>query len=357
MPTPTKLFRCLLFLVLLSGIPFAAEEIKLPPLPAPVSGNAVATLKVRGHLLLFSFMGVGAARTWDAVTNTGYYLDPGWEKWYPTRPVPGPVGRIAATAASARDTVFLFGGYVIDPQNRGMVVPDVNAYAPITGKWFRSSDIPVAVADSVSGVYRERYIYLIGGRSNQAVVANVQLYDAQKNKWTQATPIPGTPVFGHAGALLDDTIVLVDGAYRNSPGAAPPYLPSEQCWIGKIDRHNPARIDWSKLPAHPGAARYGMAAGASEKEHKIYFSGGTANPVGYTGLGLDGKPAEASAMTFAFNLRTTQWEVFNENTPNPTTNNRGLLITDEGLVLIGGMGKDQQPTARVTVLPLPAKAR
>jgi len=61
-------------------------------------------------------MGMGAARTWDAVTNTGYYLDPGWEKWYPIRPVPGPVGRVAASAASARDTVFLFGGYVIDPQ-------------------------------------------------------------------------------------------------------------------------------------------------------------------------------------------------------------------------------------------------
>jgi N-acetylneuraminic acid mutarotase len=357
MPQLTKAFRCFLFLALLSGIQFAAEEIKLPPLPAPISGNAVAALKVRGHQMLFSFMGVGAAKSWDAVTNTGYYLDPGWEKWYPTRPVPGPVGRVAASAASARNTIFLLGGYVVDPENRGMVVPDVNAYAPMTGKWSRSSDIPVAVADSVSGVYRDRYIYLIGGRSNQAVVSNVQVYDAQKNKWSQATPIPGTPVFGHAGALLDDTIVLVDGAYRNSPGGAPPYLPSDQCWIGKIDRHDPAKIDWSKLPDHPGAARYGIAAGASERDRKIYFSGGTANPVGYTGLGLDGKPTEASAMTFAFNLRTGQWEVFNENTPNPTTNNRGLLITDEGLVMVGGMGKDQQPTARVTVLPLPPKSR
>jgi hypothetical protein len=62
-------------------------------------------------------------------------------------------------------------------------------------------------------------------------------------------------------------------------------------------------------------------------------------------------------MTFAFNLRTSQWEVFEENTPNPTTNNRGLLITDEGLVMIGGMGKDQQPTARVMVLPLAPKTR
>jgi len=158
-----------------------------------------------------------------------------------------------------------------------------------------------------------------------------------------------------AGALLDDTIVL---GRRSLPklGARRPALPPvDQCWIGKIDRHNPAKIDWTKLAGHPGAARYGIAAGASEKDHKIYFSGGTANPVGYTGLGLDGKPAEVSAMTFAFNLRSSQWEVFNENTPNPTTNNRGLLITEEGLVMVGGMGKDQQPTARVTVLPLAPK--
>ena len=31
----------------------------------------------------------------------------------------------------------------------------------------------------------------------------------------QATPIPGTPVFGHAGAIIGNTIVYVDGAYKN----------------------------------------------------------------------------------------------------------------------------------------------
>jgi N-acetylneuraminic acid mutarotase len=357
MSKPSQAVCGFLLLVLLSGLLLAAAGPTLPALPAPVSNNAVATVKTRGRLLLFSFMGIGSKKSWDAVTNTGYYLDPDWDKWYPTKPVPGPAGRLAASAAGVRETVFLFGGYVVDPQNHGMVVPDVNAYLTVTGHWFRGADLPVPVADSVIGVYRDRYIYLIGGRSNPGIVPNVQVYDAAKGTWSQGTPIPGTPVFGHAGGVLDDTIVYVDGAYKNTAAGSPTYLASDQCWMGKIDHHDPAKIEWSKLPIHPGAARFGIAAGASEKDRKIYFSGGTDNPAGYNGLGFDGKPSEPSSLTFAFNLRTGKWEVVDENTPNPTMNSRGLLITDKGLAIVGGLTKGQQTTSQVTVLPDRPKAR
>jgi N-acetylneuraminic acid mutarotase len=338
-------------LIILGGVLFAASQPKFDPLPVAVSNNAVASVKSRGRWLLFSFMGIGPKRTWDAITNAAYSLDTSTGKWLQVRPVPGTAGRIAAVAASAREQVFLFGGYVVDAQAGEITVPDLNVYETVTDRWYRGADLPVPVDDSIVGVYRDRYIYLVSGWSNSNAVKNVQVYDALKDKWQQATPIVGTPVFGHAGALVGDTIIYVDGAHRNPSGDRPPYVASDECWIGKIDHHDPTKIEWSKLPNHPGSARFRIAAGGSEKDQMVYFSGGTGNPHSFNGIGYDGQPSEPSPTTFAFNIRASRWETINENTPNPTMDHHGLLVSPHGLVIIGGMEKGQQVTSRVEVLP------
>ena len=350
-----KTSACIL-LLLVSGLLSAAADSAVEPLPEPVSNNAVAMLKVHGQLLLFSFMGIGSKKTADTITNTAFSLDAKDGSWSAVHAFPGTVGRIGAVAAAARDQVFLFGGYAVDAQGRGVTVPDVGLYEPVRDRWYREADLPLPLGDSVAGVYHDRYIYLIGGRSNGDVVSNVQVYDADKKKWSQATPIPGSPVFGHAGSLLGDTILYIDGARKN-PGNTPRYVASDQCWMGKIDHHDPNKIQWTKLPNHPGAARYRIAAGGSEKDGKIYFAGGTDNPYDYNGIGYDGKPSEPSPVTFDFNLRSGKWETIDENTPDPTMDHRGLLVTHEGLVLIGGMEKGQKVTARVTLLSKQAKAK
>lgn len=351
-----KKFLALLLLLTLSGLLLAAEP-KFQPLPAPVSNNAVAILKSHAGLQIFSFMGIGPKKTWSAISNAAYALDVDTGKWNQIHPVPGTAGRIAASAVGARDHVFLFGGYVVDAQGGETTVPDLNVYEPLAGRWFRGSDIPVPVDDSVIGLYRDRYIYLVSGWSKSDAVNNVQIYDAEKDKWLKGTPIPGTPVFGHAGALVDDTIVYIDGAHRNPAGPQPKYIASDECWMGKIDHHDPTKIQWSKLPNHPGSARYRIAAGGSDKDDRIYFSGGTDNPYNFDGIGYNGQPSEPSPLTFAFNLRTTKWETIDQHTPNPTMDHRGLLAMPQGLVLLGGMEKAQQVTARVSVLPKQSKAK
>jgi len=344
-------------ILLLLGVALAASDIRFDPLPTPMANNAVASFKAHGQALIISFMGMGAKKTASAISADSYALDMNAGKWSSIRPVPGTTGRIAALAVSARDHVFLFGGYVVDQRGTGMAVPDVNAYEPLRDRWFRGADIPVPVADAVGGAYQDRYIYLVGGRSNNGIVPDVQVYDAEKNRWSQATPLPGTPVFGHAGALVDDTIVYVAGAAKNLAGSSPRYAPSDECWIGKISHHDRNKIEWTKLPPHPGGASFRIAAGGSERDKKIYFAGGTGNPYDFNGVGYDGKPAEPSPVTFAFNLHTGKWETINENTPNPTMDHRGLIATSEGLVVVGGMEKSQQVTARVTMLPNSAKAK
>jgi N-acetylneuraminic acid mutarotase len=339
-----------LLLIGFAGILFAVPLPKYEPLPAPFSNNAVASVKSRGSLMLYSLMGMGPKKTWDSTSNSAYVLDPDNGKWAEIHSVPGTVGRLAASAAGAREHIFLFGGYVVDGQAGETTLPDVNVYEPLTDRWLRAEDMPVPVDDSVAGVHRDRYIYLVSGWSKTDAVPDVQVYDAQKNKWSKGTPVPGTPVFGHAGAVVGDTIVYVDGAHKNPAGDKPRFVASDECWMGKIDHHDPAKIQWSKLPNHPGTARYRIAAGGSEKDMKIYFSGGTDNPYNYNGVGYNGQPSEPSPVTFAFNLRTSKWETLNLNTPDPTMDHHGLLVIQEGLVVIGGMEKGQQVTSKVAVL-------
>jgi len=338
------------------GLLFAVSDSAVDPLPDPVSNNAVAMLKIHGQLLLFSFMGIGPKKTWDAITNKAFVLDGKDGKWSTIRPVPGAAGRVGAMATAVHDYLFLFGGLIVDAKGGATTIPDVGIYHPSSDRWFRGADLPVPAADAVVGVFRDRYIYVVGGRSDMDLVNNVQVYDTQKNKWSQATPIPGPAVFGHAGALLDDTIIYVDGA-RKGPSVGPRYLASDECWMGKIDHHDPGKVQWTKLPNHPGAARYRIAASGSEKDQKIYFAGGTDNPYDYSGIGYDGKSSEPSSVSFDFNLRTGKWETIDEHTPDPTMDHRGMLVTPDNLVLIGGMEKGQKVTGRVTLLSKQAKTK
>jgi len=350
-----KLFPALLFLFLASTVK-AADEPKLSPLPIAVSNNAVVLTHTGKEAKIFSFMGMGTKKTWDAITNQAFVMELSTGKWTELRSAPGVAGRLAASAAALRDQIILMGGYVVDGQGGETTVSDVNIYYPDENRWYRGEDLPVSVDDAVLGVYRDRYLYLVGGWSKTEPTRKVQVYDAEKNKWMDATPIPGTPVFGHAGAIVGDTIVYVDGAYKNPSGANPKYVASSECWMGKITKGDITKIEWTKLPDHPGRARYRIAAGASDKDGKIYFSGGTDNPYNYNGVGYNGQPSEPSPVTFSFNTRSGKWETINENTPDPVMDARILLVTRRGLIIVGGMTKGQQVTPNVTIVKTsPAK--
>jgi N-acetylneuraminic acid mutarotase len=325
----------------------AAAKPKIPPMPAAVSGNAVASLK--NGLELYSLMGIGVKKTWDDVSNKVYVLRLASGKWSEGRAVPGVGGRLGAAAIGTRGQVFLFGGYLVDNQGMEITVPDVNVYLPDDHRWYRAEDMPVGVDSAVVGVDHDRYIYLVGGRSKNGPVNDVQVYDAEKNIWSQATPFPGTPVFGHAGGLVDGGIVFVDGAKKNT-GDPSPYIASNECWLGRIDRKDPDKIAWSKLPAHPGPGRFGIVAG-SEKDHKIIFSGGTTAPHNLKGLGYDGKSVEISPFTFVYEAHGNRWETLDNEMSDPRADSGGILITPVGPVILGGMAKDVAATDRVLLFP------
>jgi N-acetylneuraminic acid mutarotase len=343
-----KKFPGFIVLIFCAATVLGADEKKIPPMPAAVSGNAVASLK--SGVEIFSIMGVGPKKTWDDVTNKIYVLDLAHAKWREGRTVPGAAGRLGASAAGAKGLVVLMGGYVVDGKGLELIVPDVNVYEPAAHRWSRAKDLPVAVDSAAVGVAHDRFVYLIGGRSPSGPVNNVQVYDIEKDSWTQATPFPGTPLFGLSGGVADGNIVIVDGA-KPGPGGGPRYVASDECWLGKIDHKDPYKIEWSKLPQHPGTARFAIAGGGSDHQHRVFFFGGTATPHDYKGIAYDGNPAEVSEVTFAFDLHGHKWETIATNTDDPRADSRGILSTPVGELVVGGLVKNLAVTARVTELP------
>ena len=339
-----RLALCLLPLLCIYLL--AAGESKIPPMPNAVSNNGVASLK--NGIEIYSVMGVGTKKTWDDITNKMYILSLKSGKWSEGRPVPGVAGRLAASAIGARGAVYVFGGYVVDGQGNELTVGDVNSYSPEDHRWYRAADIPVPVDSAVIGVNHDRYVYLVGGRSKNGPVSKVQVYDIEKNTWSDATPFPGAPVFGHAGGLAADAIVFVDGA-KKDPAGSNRYVVSEECWIGKIDHKDPNKIEWSKLPPHPGAGRFGIV--ASGGEHRILFSGGTTGVHNYKFMDYEGKPAEISPTTFAFDVHGNRWEQITDDTYDVRADTRGIVFTPLGPLILGGTLKNSAISARVLELP------
>src|SRR5215467_139491 len=110
-----KLLSAFLFLAFFTFAE-AADQPKLNPLPMPLSNNAVTLVREGKDLRIISFMGIGAKKTWDSVSNQTFELNLNTGKWEEKRPVPGVAGRLAASAAYVNDQVFVFGGYVLDGQ-------------------------------------------------------------------------------------------------------------------------------------------------------------------------------------------------------------------------------------------------
>jgi N-acetylneuraminic acid mutarotase len=342
----TFLLISTLFLLALAAV---AEE-QFQPLPTPLTNNAVAAVRINGQLLVYSLMGLGSQKGWNSITSASYALNLKYDKWTAIRPAPGS-GRLGTVAVGAAEQVFLFGGFVLDPSGLEQIIPDLSIYDPIGLRWHTGPDMPVPVRDAVAGAYRDRFIYVIGGLSKTGPTNQVQIYDAEEKKWLPGTPYPGAPVFGHAGAVAGDTIVYVDGAKKNPTAGGLAYVASDECWMGKISHHDPRKIEWKKLPSHPGMARYRIAAGESEKEQRVYFAGGSDTVYDYTGIGLDGKMAEPSPVIFTLNLKSEAWETIKEDNPNPTMDHRGMIVTSDGLVVVGGMAKGQKVVGTAAILP------
>ena len=338
----------LALVVLLSATPGVVAEP--PALPAPAANNAVAALPAGPGKALFSFLGLGPGKTWQDIRRDAWWLPGDAEQWRALPPVPGGRGRLAPVAVAVDGAIYLFGGYTVAADHSETSTPEVYRVDPEGEPVYTEvAPMPVPVDDAVALVYRDRYVYLVSGWHDVGNVNLVQRYDVRTDRWVQATPYPGAPVFGHAGGIVGERMLVCGGArIRQRPDGGREFVLNEACWLGEIDPDRPRRIAWREIEPATPAARYRAAArGVDIYGERVVFAGGTRNPYNYNGIGYNGAPAAPIAPIVGFNLEQLSWQCHGELDP-PSMDHRGLLQVRGGeFALIGGMHADQQVTAAV----------
>lgn len=320
---------------------------RLPALPIPLTNNAVAVMPITNGAVLFSFMGLKRGKSWSDTTLAAFRLNPGSGDWRGIPDVPGETGRLAGVAAVVAGQVYVFGGYTVAEDHTEHSVASVHRLDPDTNAYTEMTPMPVPVDDSVALVYRDRYVYLVSGWHETGNVNLVQLYDTETDSWRQATPWPGPAVFGHAGGIVGDTMIVADGVKIATIRTGRSFVASSVALKGIIDAENPARIDWRAIEPHPGEPLYRMAAtGTTQGGALVVFAGGSDNPYNYNGIGYNGHPSQPSDRVFAYNLGNDAWRELGR-LPFGTMDHRALLETPQGFVIVGGMRAGQVVTDEV----------
>jgi N-acetylneuraminic acid mutarotase len=309
-----------------------------PPLPAPVTNNAVAAVELDGSIVVFSFLGLDASKTWSGVTNAAHRWDVGTDSWTPIDPVPGP-SRLASTAQVVAGLIYVIGGYTVAADGAERSLPNVDVYDPMSGRWSRAADIPIPTDDAVAGVWADSLIVLVSGWHDTDNVADVQIFDPAANRWAASTPIPGVPVFGHTGGVAGDVVVYVDGTAVVD--AEPRFALDRHSWAGRLLG---AQVDWGEVVAHPGAAFYRAAGGTVASS--VVFIGGSENPYNYDGVGYDGVPSQPIRQVLSYWPLTGEWRQL-PAPPIASMDHRNLGVAGGSVFLVGGMHEDQVVTDNV----------
>lgn len=340
-------------LLLLSFISCSAltKASLLPAMPQAVSNNAVTQVKINNQDYLLSFSGLSRNKTYKDVHNKAYLYDVKKAQWQTIAPVPlskhnlqltnGLTGRLASVATAIDDKAYIFGGYTVAKNGNEVSIEDVYSYDLTKDRYKRLKPMPISVDDSVALPYQNKFIYLISGWHNSGNVNLVQVFNTQTNSWQQATPFPGKAVFGHAGGIVDNKMLICDGvAIKVHKNKRRTYQSEAACYLGIINPKQPAKIDWQIIEHPTHKARYRMAALGLSKQQQIVFIGGSENPYNYDGIGYNGKPAQPSNKIWTYDLSTQKWQI--KIAATATMDHRGLLTLDNKLITLGGMGKNQQ---------------
>lgn len=323
------------------------QSADIPALPQAVTNNAVVSVTTTNGEYLVSFAGLGKGRTHSDTLDSTWVFDGNTREWAEAAQLPGGVGRLAAVAAAVGELAYVFGGYSVAEDGTEISTPWVHSFDPVSGQFEERAEMPVPVDDAVAVAFEDRYVYLISGWHDLGNVNLVQRYDTIENSWSQATPIPGPAVFGHAGGIVSNTIVYCDGvAIAAHENQGRDFVAVSDCYQGIIDASDSRRIDWRVVEAHPGLPRYRMAATGAEELGGVLFIGGSENPYNYDGIGYDGEPSEPVAHALLFNTANAKWQVL-PISGTATMDHRGLLHFDGSFVTIGGMEAGQQVTSRL----------
>ncbi|WP_417467785.1 Kelch repeat-containing protein [Maricaulis sp.] len=289
-------------LILLAGLmsacagPGETEPEAWAHLPEPVTNNAVAGVELDGRLMAYSFAGLHGGKTWRDVTADAYACDLDARECREIDGLPDGIGRLAAVAVTVRGQIYIFGGYTVAEDGSEASTPEVWRFDPASETYTHLTDMPVPVDDTIALPFEDRYIYLVSGWHDTDNTDLVQVYDVEANRWFEATPFPGAPVFGHAGAMDENGRLLVCGGTAVIPpareGGRRSFEATDACWAGQVSA-SPAEIVWQAAGETVSGPFYrGVAIAHPAPLDGYSFFGGSGNAYNYNGIGYDGEAVE-----------------------------------------------------------------
>jgi len=346
------------------ALSFSAAALP-PPLPEPRANNPVARADGEEGKVWFTGLGITGDKTWRDLRADGWVFREGRDRdWAPVPSLPpfeGRAGRLGSHAVVVDGSIHVIGGYTVAEDHAERSTPGIYRLILDPGqalesapKWVRVARMPVPVDDAVALVDEDRFVYLVSGWSDTGNVNLVQVWDRRENAWRQAEPWPGAPVFGHAGGLVDDRMVICGGAKIEYPAEGPRrFVESDRCWLGTIRADDRYRLDWKPLPPMPGGPRYRAAAVGAEfgDTARVVFAGGADRPYNYNGQGYDGEPASAFDSVVSYNLEAGRWEC-HAPMPDGSMDHRGLVVSGGKLVTVGGMNAEREASTGIKAFRL-----
>lgn len=344
--TPVSMKNLLLFAFFALSVQLPAQLVghweSRSPMPVARTNMAATSLEIGDTTWIYVFMGLDSAKACGQVMLDAWKYNTVLDQWSQIDSVPDTEGRIAASATGWNGKVYLIGGYKVFGNCGEFTSPRVDIYDPVLDSWTQGDSTPTPIDDHVQVIWRDSLIYTVSGWSQNNNTQRVQIYDPALDAWSQATPISGPGLFGHAGGLVGDTILYLDGVRTGAN-----FTLLNVVWMGVINPLDPTQITWTNLGQHPGNKVY--RGGVFTYGDRVIFTGGTNNAYNIDGIGYNGSPSVESGRTFGLHLPTQTWEEYPHN-PDSVMDVREIVRVNENeFYVIGGMEANQTVTGKVSV--------
>jgi hypothetical protein len=317
-------------------------------LPEPVTNQAVALATRDGRPVVYTFYGLDSTLQQPGIHRKVFRYDIGTGGSKCVGMVPDSVGRLASSASTIRDQVYLCGGYSVHASGKERSSPLLLRFDPATEAFHRCADLPVPIDDHVQAVWRDSILFVMSGWNDSSNVRSVQMYEPSKNRWSMATSLPAerdAAVFGGCGTIVGDTIYMLGGAVFDKF-----YPPSGSLYKGHIDPSHPANIEWLPGIPFPGERRYRSVAFAAGG--KLFFFGGSSVTYNYNGISYqDMTPVDPNKTMLVYDIATG---IFTSTlAPFQVMDLRnGVIHGGRSLIVVGGIGTGQRVSDLIRVLPL-----
>ena len=317
----------------------------LPDMPEPVSNNAVTAAYCGDSLCLFSFCGIDSTKAPSGIHLKSWRFNTVSQVWTNLPDVPDVQGKIAASASTINNLIYVVGGYYVNEDFSELSSDDIHVFDPETNTWLDDgANIPVAIDDHVYDVWNDSLIFIVTGWSDSQNVRDVQIYNPTLDEWQAGTDLPITnlfPVFGGSGSIAGDSLYYLGGV-NNS------FSTMSRLRKGNINPEDPTDIEWTVVGESPFGDFYRCA--SANYQDRFFFIGGSSDGYNFDGISYannQGVDVEYRIVTYYSN-----WDYWDEEIIDPINMDlRGLAqLTETSWVICGGMSDNQIVTNEVLML-------